>query len=124
MTHGKQGGQVGEEIIAKLGNVNVGGNIHLDTQSQNVNGVSQNKVSSYINQQLDDEQHKDSFNKSVVSQVSMGESVDRPNKLKISKSKVKEIRIKEGKYVSMNENFEKQSVFEDSKSSVGNKRYK
>lgn len=97
MTHGNQDGQGGGEIITNLGNVNVGGNIHLDTQSQNMNGGSQNKVSSYINQQLDDEQHKDSFNKSVVSQVSMGESVDRPSKLKISKSKVKEIRIKEGK---------------------------
>jgi len=61
----------------------------------------------------------------MISQADVNESMDRPNKLKISKSKVKEIRIKEGKYVSMNENFEKQSNgLEDSKSSLGNKRYK
>jgi len=61
----------------------------------------------------------------MMSQDNVNESMDRPSKLKISKSKVKEIRIKEGKYVSMNENFEKQgNNLEDSKSSLGNKRYK
>lgn len=59
---------------------------------------------------------------------SLAESVDKekPGKIKISKTKVKEIKVREGKNVYMNDNFEKQSYsqFEDSQNNVSNTRYK